>query len=274
MHKTFDPFEMLTKPFSVASIHNVQLLDVLPGADGGEVLVVEHRGARRELVGGRKWGEFSRHDVGRHGYLVPSRVPGESDSKGCYFRSYVDPTLRRVFEIDHVDTRDVLGQHWCGWICDAQPQGFFAPPGLIPGEQGRWIRDETVEVTLRVPPEFVRECRRVQMTPEQVLRGFVGDVAGIHNFVNRPRADGYGSNGSDERGMAGAWLERAYGMNAIDLGAVDAFDEEMQDRAAERDDFGLLMEDYVELGGRKEDLVAAVEALVNEQRKRSDDKPA
>ncbi|WP_223936960.1 hypothetical protein, partial [Aeromonas caviae] len=36
------------------------------------------------------------------------------------------------------------------------------------------VPDETVAVTLRVPPEFVRECRRVQMTPQELLRSFAG----------------------------------------------------------------------------------------------------
>jgi hypothetical protein len=35
-----------------------------------------------------------------------------------------------------------------------------------------------------------------------VLRGFIADLCGIMNWANNPRADGYSSNGSDERQMA------------------------------------------------------------------------
>lgn len=37
------------------------------------------------------------------------------------------------------------------------------------------------------------------------------------SYVSCPRADGYGSNGSDERDYAEAWLQRAHGMYAVDV---------------------------------------------------------
>ena len=46
------------------------------------------------------------------------------------------------------------------------------------------------------------------MKPEVVLRGFIGDLYGIINWSNHPRADGYGSSGSDERRMAEEYYER------------------------------------------------------------------
>ena len=48
----------------------------------------------------------------------------------------------------------------------------------------------------------------MRVTPEIVLRGFIADLTGIMNFVSSPRADGYSSNGSDERDMARAYYER------------------------------------------------------------------
>ena len=63
-------------------------------------------------------------------------------------------------------------------------------------------------VTLKLPPEFIALCEHDDTTPEVVLRGFIGDLCGIMNWANNPRADGYSSNGSDEREMARAYYER------------------------------------------------------------------
>jgi hypothetical protein len=262
----FDPFQELTKPWSRVTIHNVLLLDVQPGQDGYEKLTVEHNGATRELVSGGRWSEqWSRREVGRHGHLVPvaTRFKGNSvPAEACYFRAYVEPSLRRVPELDSA-------REW-GWRCDATPSGLRAPAGLIPGEHGRFVRDETVEVVVRVPPEFVRECRRVQLTPKDLLEGFVADAAGIQNYVSSPRADGLSSNGSDERDYAAAWIQRAYGMNAIDMDELEGQEAEDQERQNARDDFGGLLDDFIDYGGTEDELRAAVQALIEQQRVKSD----
>jgi hypothetical protein len=41
-----------------------------------------------------------------------------------------------------------------------------------------------------------------------VLTGFIADLCGIVSWASEPRADGYNSNGSDERDMARAYYER------------------------------------------------------------------
>ena len=63
-------------------------------------------------------------------------------------------------------------------------------------------------ITLELPPEFIELCAHDGVTPEQVLRGFIGDVSGIVNWAVDPRADGYNSNGSDERSMAMDYYRR------------------------------------------------------------------
>lgn len=63
-------------------------------------------------------------------------------------------------------------------------------------------------ITLDLPPEFIELCQNDKTDPETVLRGFIGDLCGIVNFLANPREDGYGSNGSDEREMARAYYER------------------------------------------------------------------
>ena len=63
-------------------------------------------------------------------------------------------------------------------------------------------------ITLDLPPEFIEICKIDGIEPETVLRGFIADLAGIVNWASQPRADGYSSNGSDERGLAMAYYER------------------------------------------------------------------
>lgn len=205
-------------------MHNVRLIDVQPAEGGHERLTIEHAGTTCELIGGGSWNEqYSPRDVGRFGYVKPARFGRELPQGACYFHAYIDQSLRRVPELDSAERLsrdDGRALEVVGWCCESRPSGFRAPVGIIPGEGGRFVADETVVVTVRVPSEFVRECWRVQMTPEAVLRSFVGDLAGTQNFVACPRADGYDSNGSDERDCADAWFQRAHGMNAIDLDEI------------------------------------------------------
>lgn len=63
-------------------------------------------------------------------------------------------------------------------------------------------------LTLDLPPEFIAQCEEDGVTPEIVLRGFIADLCGLMNWQANPRADGYSSNGSDERHMARAYYER------------------------------------------------------------------
>lgn len=65
-----------------------------------------------------------------------------------------------------------------------------------------------MHITLPLPPEFIALCERDQVTPDIVLRGFIADVCALMNWARDPRADGYSSNGSDERDMAYAYYER------------------------------------------------------------------
>jgi len=66
----------------------------------------------------------------------------------------------------------------------------------------------TQSVTIDLPEEFIALCEADDTDPETVLRGFIGDLCGIINWANDPRADGYNSHGSDERMMARDYYER------------------------------------------------------------------
>lgn len=63
-------------------------------------------------------------------------------------------------------------------------------------------------ITLDLPPEFIELCKQDGIEPTVVLRGFIADLAEIINWASNPRADGYSSNGSDERRMAMEYYER------------------------------------------------------------------
>lgn len=255
----FNAFEQITKPWSQVTLHNVHLLAVRPTEDSFTMITVGHQGAQCDLISANRWdAEWSPRDVGRCGYLVPAEPIDSAPQWACHFRKYLDPSLRRLFELDVKD-------QW-GWLCDDRPQGFLAPAGLLPGVKGRYVADETISVTLHIPPEFVRLCRSVDHTPIEVLRGFVGDAAHINNYANRPRADGYDSNGSDERYMAEGWLMRAYGMDAVDVEQLEIAEEASAARADARDDFGVLLEEFIDYGGSANKLYDAVNALIEQQR--------
>ncbi|MEV3801939.1 hypothetical protein RI528_00100 [Aeromonas veronii] len=261
---------MLAVPGMSSAVHNAKLLDVWRGDDGHETLLIEHGREHHELVGGGQWSEeHSRRDVGKVGYIVPA-LPFSSPLPvgACYFRAYIDQSLRRVPELDSnkAFVNDGRAPEVIGWRCDFKPTGFLAPVGLIPGENGMFVPDETQTVTLRVPPEFLRECTRVQMTAHDLLRSFVGDLAGIRNYAMRPRADGYGSGGSDEREYADAWLMRAHGHNAVDLDEIDAAEDALQETQFLLDDFAGLIDDFESQGGSARDLFEIVRQVVDNKK--------
>lgn len=64
------------------------------------------------------------------------------------------------------------------------------------------------KITIELPQEFLDLCKQDKVEPEQVLRGFIADLAEITSWANNPRKDGYSTNGSDERMMARQYYER------------------------------------------------------------------
>ncbi len=268
-HSPFHELQAGRAPEGYA-LHNVRLLDVLQGDAGDERLIADYQGETAELQGGR-WHERSRFAVGQVGCLVPApALLKEFGRPAVYFRAYLDQSLRRAPELDAPDSMAAAGQtpNVVGWRCDARPAGFRGPVGLVPGEHGDFVPDASVAVTLQVPPEFVRLSRQYQHSPSSLLRAFVGDVCGLMNYVRCPRADRYGSNGSDERDLADHWLERAFAHQRIDVDAEDAddaqpLDEDVYPDAEEVED---LLQEYQDLGGDPQEILAAVRRLVDQKR--------
>src|SRR5271156_1681170 len=64
------------------------------------------------------------------------------------------------------------------------------------------------KVTIQLPEKFIDLCNDDMVCPALVLRGFIADLCGIMNWSSNPRADGYSSNGSDERDFARQYYDR------------------------------------------------------------------
>ncbi len=69
-------------------------------------------------------------------------------------------------------------------------------------------RKNKTKLTLELPPEFIELCESDGVMPETVLRGFIADLCELISWQAHPRADGYNSNGSDERQYAQAYYHR------------------------------------------------------------------
>lgn len=166
-------------------------------------MVLEYQGKQLELPTFQPPNSWLLDQVGKTG------IAEYVEQSACWrFTPYLDQSLRRVFELDYADR--------IGWRNEEEPDGWTAPRCVVPGENGAFIEADTEEVTLAVPQEFIGLCEQYQLTPEEILHGFIADAAGLMNYVRSPRADGYSSNGSDERGMAQDYLDRAYGMRRGD----------------------------------------------------------
>ncbi|MEN2425970.1 hypothetical protein AA0N74_08010 [Chromobacterium vaccinii] len=249
---------MLQHRIARGNLHNVTMLGTKTGDDGSSVLNIEYQGQQYELPG-LKFYEKSAGMVGFVGWFQDE----------IFFRPYLDQTLRRVPEFDRagVESRDADGRKVAtvGWICAAKPEGFRAPVGLVPGKDGQYVPDLSVEVRFRVPQEFLQECTRRQLTPEEVLSGFVGDVSGIMNWADCPRADDYSSNGSDEREFAERWLQRAYFLDEDELDEREKLEEAAIAQEDQRNEFVDLFDDFQYHGGKADELITAVRALVEKQ---------
>ena len=74
---------------------------------------------------------------------------------------------------------------------------------IKPIKQRNWqIGKNMKKFTLDLPDEFLQHCKKDNIEPDIVLRGFIADLCGIINSASYPRKDGYASNGSDERDLA------------------------------------------------------------------------
>jgi hypothetical protein len=126
------------------------------------------------------------------------------------FHAYAEQRLRRWPEHDYPGDEDRGIKAFWGWRLLGSDDCISCKPHFVPGQDGRFIADEATPVEVALPPEFVQLCKDRDLTPEQVLNGFIADLCGLMNYVNNPREDDLSSNGSDERMFARQWFDRAY----------------------------------------------------------------
>ena len=106
--------------------------------------------------------------IGTYGHLCLR----DSTSNPFTFYVYADQRLRRKPECDIIDAR-----LWC-WAIEEVEGNILVKQGIIPGEGGRVIEEETEQVTVNVPLEFFDLCESRGVNANQVLRGFIADVYG------------------------------------------------------------------------------------------------
>jgi hypothetical protein len=137
--------------------------------------------------------------VGTIGRLSLRKAPAEYS-----FRAYPDQRLRRLPAFD-----EAAVDAWA-WTFTDTSRVVLVKAGVIPGQNGAVVPEDTKGLRLNVPHEFVQFCARFGLHPADVLRGFVADLCALQNPVSRPREDGYCSNGGEERLLAQTYFERAY----------------------------------------------------------------
>lgn len=207
---------MQNLPTQAEAYFNARVIRVTED-DGGCCLEFEYQGETVKVPTSSFGTEFEQEHAGKIGVVMRAwHSDGQGERRLYHFNSYFDQSLRRAFELDIFEPDQLSAPHFnanrIGWRNSRHPDGFLAPAGLIPGADGEFIDDETEALTIPVPLEFVELCAEFKASPEEVLRGFIADAASLENFVVRPRADGYSSNGSDERMLAYDYLDRTYGM--------------------------------------------------------------
>lgn len=189
-------------------------------------LVIEYQGGTLRLPGypgiaTRSNGAVDQFTAEKIGQIGVARFVAKTEHSPSFYRfeAYYDQTMRRAYELDVFERPDRPGigldgynGESIGWRNDSNPDGFLAPRGIVPGKNGEFIEDTTTNVTIGVPEEFIQLCAEFKLQPENVLRGFIADACGLQSYMDCPRADGYSSNGSDERMKARDYIERAYAM--------------------------------------------------------------
>lgn len=137
---------------------------------------------------------------------------GHSRPRGYYrFDAYPDQTLRRAFELDDFDYfGENHNMNSIGWRNEANPNGFLAARGIIPGAEGRFISDSTEPYTVNIPFDFVEIATRLKQDPVALLKNFMADVCQLHSTDKLPRADGMNSKGTEAEKKAREYLMMAY----------------------------------------------------------------
>lgn len=203
--KAFDPTQLYIDEEKAAA----------PSGDEEEIYfdaVVRHTDVAAETIEFQAHGRRITVDAGRVlpflcqageiGKLTVKRAAGKRPYLK-YWYEYAEPRLRRLVD------RDEGGM--AAWTLDGQPERLIlAPHGCVPGVEGAFVTDESVEVSVRVPREFHELTKRYLLDNSDVFSALAADVAGLSSWRGMPRADGICTTTRPEvRALAKLWFEQA-----------------------------------------------------------------
>ena len=200
--------------------YDVRLKGISPSGNGDR-LVIEYQG--RELLLPADSANAQYHDkrlkasgneTGPIGLvrLVRRRTNGNRRSTASYrFDAYCDQTLRRAFDLDDYEYIDSDYNLNCiGWRNGKNPDGFLAPRGIIPGEDGRFVSDNTEKHLFAIPFEFIELATRMKTDPATLLKIFIADACNLQSTPELPRADGFSGRGTEALRKARDYLRTAW----------------------------------------------------------------
>ncbi len=201
--------------------YDARLKGVTTAANGEKRLAIEYRGRELSLpadTANAQHCEKRLHaagaDTGVIGLarLIRKKTQGGNRPRMFYrFDIYADQSLRRAFELDDYEYIDSDYNINCiGWRNDKNPDGFLAPRGIIPGDAGRFVSDNTEKHVLAIPFEFIELATRMKTDPESILKHFIADACHLQSTPELPRADGFSSRGTESTRKAHDYLRQAW----------------------------------------------------------------
>jgi len=134
--------------------------------------------------------------LGTFGRLSLRKEPAEYT-----FRAYPDQRLRRIPALD-----DAAADMWA-WTFTDTARVVLVKAGLIPGQNGAVVPEDTRALGLGVPYEFVQFCARLACVQRTCCAALLPTYVRFTTSSRAPREDGYGSNGRDERMLARTYFE-------------------------------------------------------------------
>lgn len=217
IHLTDYPTGISVRP---TLFYDARLKGISPSGNGDK-LIIEYQGREIFLPADsanaqhyEKRLKASGNEAGLIGLArqVRRRTPGNRRAGVFYrFDAYCDQTLRRAFDLDDYEYLDNSYNLNCiGWRNAKNPDGFLAPRGILPGEDGRFVSDNTEKYLFAIPFEFIELATRMKTDPATLLKTFIADTCNLQSTPELPRADGLSGRGTEALRKARDYLRTAW----------------------------------------------------------------